>query len=304
MLPSWSACSGRRRPRRSGSRGPTETVTLPSCEARLPTPSPARMSGHVTTSGPDPTSRTATRITIATNSSANPMRTTRRGEALGKSLGTPTAAASRAIDSGSRRTPVATAERPRATERKSGMTKNSPACSRNWKKNDVSPAWSLGTRSMVGSTSAPLFCRTRLPSQNTKSVRTAPPPRMSQTTGEVPSHCGASGLGGRIPTSPRGSLRIPPSRGRPPRGGSRSGRGGRRVSRGASATRLERTRMTSDQHDLSGEDHAPGEIGRAEASNQRTCGDGDRASRGDQAVGARTLRRAEVGGDQAPRPRA
>ena len=94
------------------------------------------------------------RMTMPTRSRAKPKRITRRGEPWGNRRGTPSAAASRVSDNGSSRTPVATAESPRATERNSGMTKNSPAWRRNWKKKEVSPAWRRGTLSMLGSTSA------------------------------------------------------------------------------------------------------------------------------------------------------
>ena len=76
------------------------------------------------------------------------MRTTRRGEALGNSRGTPTAAARSVSESGSSRTPVATAESPSATDRKSGMTKKSPACSKYWKKKESSRPGARGTWSM------------------------------------------------------------------------------------------------------------------------------------------------------------
>jgi hypothetical protein len=46
---------------------------------------------------------------------------------LGKKRGIPIAAASNVIESGSSRAPVASADRPRVTERKSGTTKKKPA---------------------------------------------------------------------------------------------------------------------------------------------------------------------------------
>ena len=55
------------------------------------------------------------------------MRTTSRGETCGKKRGIPIAAASSVTESGSSRTPVASADRPRQTERKSGTTKKKPA---------------------------------------------------------------------------------------------------------------------------------------------------------------------------------
>ena len=69
----------------------------------------------------------------------SPTSTTRRGEAAGKNLGMPAAASSIATDSGVILIPVSIAESPSATERYSGITKNSPIITTNWKKNITSP---------------------------------------------------------------------------------------------------------------------------------------------------------------------
>ncbi|MGH3235359.1 MAG: hypothetical protein ACRDOH_19355 [Streptosporangiaceae bacterium] len=58
------------------------------------------------------------------------------------------------MDSGSSRTPVATAESPRATDKNNGTAKNRPACKKYWKKNDVSPPRKVRLRSIAGSISA------------------------------------------------------------------------------------------------------------------------------------------------------
>jgi hypothetical protein len=68
------------------------------------------------------TSRAATMMTIPANSARKPSWTTRRGEASGKTLGTP-AAASSVIDNGSSRTPVTTADSPSATDNNNGTEK-------------------------------------------------------------------------------------------------------------------------------------------------------------------------------------
>jgi hypothetical protein len=81
----------------------------------------------VTTSGPTPASSAAISDTIPASSAANPHRTTRRGEACGRNFGMPTAARRSVIDRGSNRTPVSSAVRPSATDRKSGTVKNRPA---------------------------------------------------------------------------------------------------------------------------------------------------------------------------------
>jgi len=96
-------------------------------------PSPASSSGNETTSAPTPTSSAAANATIPTNKDTKPNRTTRRGDALGKNFGTPTAATSRASERGSRRKPVWIADRPSAIERNKGTVKNRPACNRYWK---------------------------------------------------------------------------------------------------------------------------------------------------------------------------
>ncbi len=69
------------------------------------------------------------------NRAARPVGATRSGTPWGR----PTAARSSVIDNGIRRMPVSMADRPRATDRNSGITKNIPACRRYWKKNEMSP---------------------------------------------------------------------------------------------------------------------------------------------------------------------
>ena len=97
--------------------GTAETVTLPSCEASAPIPSPISSSGTKTISGPASASSPPSRTTVPAHIARRPQRTTRRGDTFGQTFGMPIAAASRVIDSGSRRAPVASAERPRQTER-------------------------------------------------------------------------------------------------------------------------------------------------------------------------------------------
>ena len=80
------------------------------------------------------------------NRARKPTRTTNRGETFGNSRGTPTAASSRVSESGRSRTPVAMADRPSATERYSGTTKNRPACNRYWNMKATSPPRRTGLR--------------------------------------------------------------------------------------------------------------------------------------------------------------
>ena len=121
------------------SSGTAETVTAPSCDASAPMPSPISSMGTKTTSGPASGSRPPRRTTVPSKSASSPLRTTSRGETFGRKRGMPIAAISSVIDSGSSRAPVASADRPRQTERYSGTTKNRPACTRNWKKNMSRP---------------------------------------------------------------------------------------------------------------------------------------------------------------------
>ena len=187
------------------SSGTDDTVTLPSCDASAPTPRPARSIGHVTISGPAPASSAAIITTIPANSDRKPSCTTRRGDAFGKNFGMPTAARSSVIDSGRSRTPVATAESPSATERNSGTVKKSPAWSRYWNENAVSPARSVAFRRIAGSIRRFAPRATRWLSQARKPHRTAPPPRISHTTGESPSQVGADSLARTTPHVPERS---------------------------------------------------------------------------------------------------
>ena len=63
--------------------GTAETVTAPSCEARVPIPSPARSSGPVTMSAPAPVERRKS-ATMPRNSRPKPTCTIRRGERAGR----------------------------------------------------------------------------------------------------------------------------------------------------------------------------------------------------------------------------
>src|SRR5215470_6958823 len=189
------------------SSGTADTVTLPSCDASAPTPSPASSNGHVTASGPTPISSAAISVTIPTNSATKPSWTTRRGDAVGKNLGTPTAARSSVIESGSIRTPVSTAESPSATDRNRGTVKNRPACSRYWKKNEVNPPRRSLLPNIVVSISvaSPASWRRRSQARNPRS--TTPPAATNQTTGERPNQEGALGFGLTNPQAP--ACRIP-----------------------------------------------------------------------------------------------
>ena len=136
-----------------------------------------------------------------------PRRMTRRGLAFGKTLGTPAAKSSNISDSGSRCMPVATADRPSATDRNSGTTKKIPACTRNRKKNEVTPSRSWMLRSIFGSISAAWPRAIRRFSHAMNRPSTTPPASTSQITGESPSHSGAPGLGRTNPHAP--DLRMP-----------------------------------------------------------------------------------------------
>ena len=107
-------------------------------------PRPASSIGQVTISGPAPASSAPTMTTIPANSARNPNSTTRAVMRCGNTFGMPAAASSSVSESGSRRTPVAIADKPSATDRNSGTAKNSPAWTGYWKKNAVSPTAASG----------------------------------------------------------------------------------------------------------------------------------------------------------------
>ncbi len=136
-----------------------------------------------------------------------PRRMTRRGFACGNTLGTPAAKSSNISESGSRCMPVATADRPSATERNSGTTKKIPACTRNRKKNEVTPSRSWMFRSIFGSISAAWPRAIRRFSHIANRPTTTQPASTSQITGESPSHSGAPGLARTNPHAP--DFRIP-----------------------------------------------------------------------------------------------
>jgi hypothetical protein len=92
--------------------------------------------------------------TTPTSTATNPIVTIRRGEVVGRSLGTPAAARSIVTESGVILSPVSIAESPSATERNNGTTKNSPIITTNWKKNMRSPPF-RPPRSAMGWTAAP-----------------------------------------------------------------------------------------------------------------------------------------------------
>ena len=127
------------------SSGTDDTVTLPDCEASAPTLKAGEQHRPGHDPGPGTHLDAATMITMPVNRARNSIWTTRRGEACGKTLGTPAAASSSVMDSGSSRTPVAIAESPSATDKNSGTAKNRPACSRYCRKNDVSPPAGSGS---------------------------------------------------------------------------------------------------------------------------------------------------------------
>src|SRR5262249_59431370 len=115
-----------------------------------------------------------------------PARTTRRGEAYGQNHGIPSAAARSVSDNGSRRAPVASADRPRHTDKKSGTTKNNPACIRYWMKNITSPPVSCLLRSRSErSSGSPPRDSTRA-SQRKNTHRANNPPSHSRKHGDNP----------------------------------------------------------------------------------------------------------------------
>src|SRR5262245_39023270 len=227
------------------SSGTADTVTAPSCDASAPTPSPIRSIGTKTISGPEVSSSVASRTQVPAPRASRPPRTTSRGDTFGHSLGMPIAASSSVSDSGSSRAPVASAERPRQTERYSGTTKNSPACIRYWKKNIARPPVNCLLRSRSGRSNGSCPCASRRASQRKNSQITNSPANINQSVGDMPPQDGPPGFGWNQPQTLE--RRIPKTSSASPSAESaapiRSSFG--RVSTGASAILRARTRMPS-----------------------------------------------------------
>ena len=73
--------------------------------------------------------------------------------------------------------------------------KNTPACSRNWKKNISSPPVSCGTASSAGSTRGSLPLRMSRCCHTKNSHTTNRPITISQNVGEMPNQAAPPGLG-------------------------------------------------------------------------------------------------------------
>ena len=71
------------------------------------------------------------------------------------------------------------------------MVKKMPAWIRNMNRNDMTPLRSWRLRYSAGSTSTPSPRLIRRPSQDTNPTSTRAPAKISQITGESPSHAGA-----------------------------------------------------------------------------------------------------------------
>ena len=114
--------------------------------------------------------------TAATSESS----TTRRGETDGKNRGMPAAASNIVSDSGVILMPVSIAERPRATERYSGITKNRPIMTTNWKKNITRPPVICRLANSDGVTSGSLPAASSRRTCSMKSQIATNPPRITR----------------------------------------------------------------------------------------------------------------------------
>ena len=227
-----------------------------------------------------------------------PTRTTRRGEASGQTLGTPAAATSRATDSGMIRMPVSMAESSSTTERKRGMMKNTPACSRNWKKNMISPpvSWRVGEHLGSHQRLAAQADEAVLPAKNSQTTKR--PTTMSQNVGEIPRNDGPPDFGMTQPhtlerSTPKTAVPSPMTESSVP---TRSRWGF--DSTGASAIRRDSTRMTPTTSTSPKKTQSPRAVGRRRAADQRPGGHRDRSGGGDQAVRLRPRLGSEVPGDE------
>ena len=82
--------------------------------------------------------------------------------------------------------PVSIAERPSATDRYSGITKNSPIITRNWKKNMRTPPVICLLANSAGLTSGSRPAASRCLTWSMNSLSDTNPPRISQSTGDIP----------------------------------------------------------------------------------------------------------------------
>ena len=228
----------------------------------------------------------------------NPKRQTRRGDACGNSLGMPTAAITRVIDSGMMRSPVSMAESPSAIDRNSGTAKNRPAWSRYWKKNAVSPLRSSRTRRIAGSSSAAwpvsrrCFSHSRKQEQHRAAAEDQPDHRREAQPGRrvgLGLH-EAPGAGAQDPVDDQAE---PERRER----GADEVEAGALLLRGVGGAPVEEQDDADDEH-LAHEHVAPRPVGGEQPADQRTERDRDRAAGGDDAVRARPFRLHEVRRDE------
>ena len=219
--------------------------------------------------------------------------TTRRGDAFGNTFGNPTAASSSVIDSGSRRTPVAIADRPSATDRKSGIAKNSPACSRYWKKNAIEAGAQRGIRGcrevdqrLLAASDAAVQPAAGTAVQHRRRRRGS-----ARSTGDKPEPLRrVRASAGRSPTCPSAARRRRSGRARGPTARCRRGRGARRCSAAGSAIRRgEQQDHDHDEH-FADEHPAPRRVRREEPADQRAGRHCDGARRRDEAVAPAAVR--------------
>ena len=227
------------------------------------------------------------------NKLEKPTRTTRRGEALGRSRGMPTAASRSVTDSGSNRTPVATAESPRATE-KEGHDEEEARLEEELEEE--------GGQARL---------QRRVPQHaGVDQDRSSPPqlpvlpqheqPEHSCAAQEEPQHRrGTEPLRRpffRLHDTPRSRPDDPVDDGAEAQGGKEGPDQveadtafGRRVGH----PQAERQDPDHDD-DFAGKDPAPAGVGGEEAADERTDSDSDGTGGGDQAIGPWPLARAEV----------
>ncbi len=217
----------------------------------------------------------------------------------GQRRGMPIAAASSVIESGRSRTPVASAERPRQTERNSGTTKKKPACTRYWKKNMIRPPRELlvpqhrraHERLLASGLAA------RLPAEEEPDHEQPGEDQPDGRREPCPGRCRPASAGSS-PTRPtqhaEDEQREPDCRqdGADDVELADASSAARRRS-GGRATRIASTITTSP-----GEHPAPREVRRREAADQRADGDRDRTGGRDQPVGRGPALDREVAGDE------
>ena len=183
------------------SSGTEETVTLPSCEASAPIPRPASNIGQVHDLRPSAHVERATMTTMPANNERNPIWTTRRGDRSETASGHPRRPAA---SDGQRQQPHAGRDRRQPErhrqEQRHGEEQASLQEVLEEKRDKPAAQDRVPQHRRINQRGG--AARQRRFSHHKKTRSTTPPARISQITGDNPSHSGAPALGWTKPHVP------------------------------------------------------------------------------------------------------